>query len=95
LLNNTELLSNPLQIVVIGETGDPGFDALWRAVYGVSLPNRVVLTPPPGGSVPANHPAFGKGLVNGKPAAYVCEGPVCSLPITDRETLLDTLARVR
>jgi uncharacterized protein len=95
LLNNAELLSKPLQIVVIGKNGDPGFDALLRAVYGVSLPNRVVLTLSPGGSVPANHPAFGKGLVTGKPAAYVCEGPVCSLPITDRETLLDTLARVR
>ncbi len=95
LLNNAELLMKPLQIVVIGENGDPGFDALRRAVYGVSLPNRVVLTLPPGGSVPPNHPAFGKGLVNGNPAAYVCEGPVCSLPITGRETLLDTLARVR
>jgi uncharacterized protein YyaL (SSP411 family) len=95
LLNYAELLSKPLQIVAIGEPGDQGFDALLRAVYGISLPNRVVLTLSPGLSLPANHPAFGKGLVNGKPAAYVCEGPVCSLPITDRETLLDTLARVR
>jgi uncharacterized protein len=95
LLNNAELLGKPLQIVVIGKTGDLGFDALLRAVYGVSLPNRVVLTLRPGQPLPTNHPAFGKGLVNGKPAAYVCEGPVCSLPITDRETLLDTLARVR
>jgi uncharacterized protein YyaL (SSP411 family) len=95
LLNNAELLSKPLQIVVIGETGDQGFDALLRAVYDISLPNRVALTLSPGQSLPANHPAFGKGLVDEKPAAYVCEGPVCSLPITDRETLLDTLARVR
>jgi len=95
LLNNAELLNKPLQIVVIGETGDQGFDALHRATYSVSLPNRVVLTLSPGQPLPANHPAFGKGLVNGKPAAYVCEGPVCSLPITGPETLLDTLARVR
>ena len=95
LLNNAELLSKPLQIVVSGENGDHGFDGLLRTVYGVSLPNRVVLTLSPGQPLPTNHPAFGKGLVDGKPAAYVCEGPVCSLPITDRETLLDTLVRVR
>ena len=95
LLNNVELLSKPLQIVVSGENGDHGFDGLLRTVYGVSLPNRVVLTLSPGQPLPTNHPAFGKGLVDGKSAAYVCEGPVCSLPITDRETLLDTLVRVR
>jgi uncharacterized protein YyaL (SSP411 family) len=95
LLNNVELLSKSLQIVVSGENGDHGFDGLLRTVYGVSLPNRVVLTLSPGQPLPANHPAFGKGLVDGKSAAYVCEGPVCSLPITDRETLLDTLVRVR
>jgi uncharacterized protein YyaL (SSP411 family) len=95
LLNNAELLSKPLQIVVSGECDDPAFKSLLRAVYGVSLPNRVVITLPPGGSLPADHPASGKGLVDGKPAAYVCEGPVCSLPVTEAETLLDTLARIR
>jgi hypothetical protein len=55
----------------------------------------VVLSLAPGDSLPSDHPAFGKGLVDGKPAAYVCEGPVCSLPITDAEMLLDSLARVR
>ena len=73
----------------------PYFSRCVRAVYNVSLPNRVVLTLPPGGSLPAGHPASGKGLVDGKPAAYVCEGPVCSLPVTDPESLLETLARVR
>ena len=95
LLNNVELLTKPLQIVLVGESGTPAFDALRRAVYDVSLPNRVVLCLPPGGSLPADHPASGKGLVDGKPAAYVCEGPVCSLPVTDPKTLLETLARVR
>jgi uncharacterized protein YyaL (SSP411 family) len=95
LLNNAELLGKPLQIVVIGENGNPAFEALLRAVHDVSLPNGVVITLRPGGSLAADHPASGKGLVNGRPAAYVCEGPVCSLPVTDPETLLETLARVR
>jgi uncharacterized protein len=95
LLNNIEIFQKPLQIVVVGEKSDPATQSLLRAVYSVSLPNRVVLALAPGGSLPANHPAFGKGLVDGKPATYVCEGPVCSLPITDPESLLETLARVR
>jgi uncharacterized protein len=94
LLNNVELLTKPLQIVLVGESGTPAFYALRRAVYSVSLPNRVVVSLAPGRSLPSDHPAFGKGLVDGKPAAYVCEGPVCSLPITDPEMLLDSLARV-
>jgi uncharacterized protein YyaL (SSP411 family) len=95
LLNNAELLEKPLQIVVVGENDDPALHSLHRAVYVSSLPNRVLFTLPPGESLPANHPAFGKGLVDGRPAVYVCEGPVCSLPATDAETLLETLARVR
>jgi len=95
LLNNSELLEKPLQVVLIGQKDDPVFQSLLRASYAVSLPNRVILSLPPGVSLPTNHPASGKGLVDGKPAVYVCEGPVCSLPITDPESLLETLGRVR
>jgi uncharacterized protein len=95
LLNNTEVLQKPLQVVVIGKKDDTAFQSLLRAVYCVSLPNRVVLTLAPEASLPPDHPASGKGLVDGKPAAYVCEGPVCSLPIVEPQTLLETLARVR
>jgi uncharacterized protein YyaL (SSP411 family) len=94
LLNNIELLMKPLQVVLVGRPGIAEFDALRRAVYGVSLPNRVVITLAPEKSLPVGHPASGKGLVSGKPAAYVCEGPVCSLPITNAETLLETLTRI-
>lgn len=95
LFNNVELLEKPLQIVIVGERQDPLFQALQRAVYNVSLPNRIVLTLPPEASLPVDHPADGKGLVDGKPAVYVCDGPVCSLPITDAESLLESLVRVR
>jgi uncharacterized protein YyaL (SSP411 family) len=95
LLNNVELMLNPLQIVLVGESGTPAFEALRRAVYAASLPNRTVLSVPPGGALPGNHPALGKGLVDGKPAAYVCEGLVCSLPITDPQTLLNRLTAPR
>jgi uncharacterized protein YyaL (SSP411 family) len=95
LINNAELAMKPLQIVLVGEPDDPAFAALQRAVYQVSLPNRVVLRVAPGEALPEGHPAHGKGLVGGRPAAYVCDGPVCSLPITEPQQLVDNLAALR
>jgi uncharacterized protein len=91
LLNHAEVLAEPLQIVIVGAPGDAGFTALRRAVYSASLPNRVVLALPPDGELPTGHPAHGKGLVDGHATAYVCEGPVCSLPLIDPEKLLANL----
>ncbi len=95
LLNNAELLAEPVQIVVAGAPGDSAFEALLRSAYSVSLPNRVVLPPAPARELPPDHPAYGKGLVGGLPAAYVCIGPVCSLPLTDPEKLLAELSKQR
>src|SRR5947208_9309492 len=91
LINNAELAQKPVQIVLVGEPDDPGFAALRRAVYQVSLPNRIVLSVKPGEALPSGHPASGKGLVAGRPAAYICEGPVCSLPLTDPQPLIGSL----
>jgi uncharacterized protein YyaL (SSP411 family) len=95
LINNAELAQKPVQILLVGNFADPGFAALHRAVYQVSLPRRVVQAVQPGQPLPPDHPAFGKGLVDGKAAAYVCEGPVCSLPIVASQQLIDALADLR
>jgi uncharacterized protein YyaL (SSP411 family) len=95
LINNAELAWKPLQIVLVGERGDAGFTALRNAVYRVSLPRAIVQMVTPDQALPASHPAYGKGLVAGKPAVYVCEGPVCSLPIVESQQLIDALARLR
>jgi uncharacterized protein YyaL (SSP411 family) len=95
LINNAEFAQKPVQIVLAGDAKDAAFAALRRAVYEMSLPNRVVLAVKPGEKLPADHPALGKGLVAGKPAAYVCEGPVCSLPLTDPHALSTALAELR
>jgi len=77
-----------------GRPDDTALTELRRAAYQVSLPNRVVAVAPPGTELPADHPAHGKGLVGGKPAAYVCEGPVCSLPLTDSDALTEHLKQL-
>jgi uncharacterized protein YyaL (SSP411 family) len=95
LINNAELAMKPLQIVLVGDPGDAAFMALRRAVCQVSLPNRVVLRVAPGEALPEGHPAYGKGLVAGRAAAYVCDGPVCSLPLAEPSALVDNLTALR
>jgi uncharacterized protein YyaL (SSP411 family) len=95
LINNTELAMKPVQIVVVGKADDTAVAELCRAIYRVSLPNRIVVAVRPGDDLPADHPAHRKGLIAGRAAAYVCEGPVCSLPIIEPQALLDSLAALR
>ena len=51
--------------------------------YFRSLPNKIVRVLAPGSALPPGHPAAGKGLVDGRPALYVCHDMACRPPITD------------
>jgi uncharacterized protein len=95
LLNGNELLQRAVQIVIRGRRGEADTDALLRAVAGVSLPNKVLSMLPPDAALPADHPAQGKSQVGGRATAYVCVGPVCSLPLTDPAALAADLAARR
>jgi uncharacterized protein YyaL (SSP411 family) len=83
LLNASELLHTPLQIVVVGERRKDDCRGLLRAAYARSLPNRILQLVAPGTTLPAGHPAAGKGQVDGRATAYLCRGMTCSLPVTD------------
>jgi uncharacterized protein YyaL (SSP411 family) len=93
LLNGNEDLQRGVQVVIRGRREEPGTEALLSAVDGVSLPTRTVSVVPPGAALPAGHPAAGKEALDGRATAYVCEGPVCSLPLTDPEALAADLRR--
>jgi hypothetical protein len=95
LINGNELLQHALQIVIRGRRGESGTEALLRAVAGVGLPNKVLSVVPPEAALPPGHPAAGKTESEGRATAYVCEGPVCSLPLTDPAALAADLARRR
>jgi uncharacterized protein YyaL (SSP411 family) len=92
LLNGNELLQSAQQIVVIGDRGDDGARALVEAVYGRSLPNRILSVITPDGQLPPGHPAAGKTQAKGRATAYVCHGSTCSLPITAAAGLSQALA---
>jgi uncharacterized protein len=95
LLNGNELMQRALQIVIRGRRGERDTDALLRTIAGVSLPNKILAVVPPEADLPPDHPAAGKGQVDGGATAYVCAGPVCSLPITDPAALAADLAARR
>jgi uncharacterized protein YyaL (SSP411 family) len=94
LLCAAEFLERATQLVLVGRSGDPAFEALRHATYGLSQPDRMVqlVGPDEASRLPDRHPAHGKGLHGGKPTAYVCRGMTCSLPITDPRDLVAALA---
>ena len=83
LLNGYETLQSSSELVIVGERGAPDSEALRRAVYARSLPNKVVRRLTPATPLPTDHPAAGKGLVSGKAALYICRNMSCQPPITD------------
>ena len=83
LLNAAELLQSAQQVVIVGKRGEADTKALLDTVAGLSLPNRVLQVIQPGESLPASHPAHGKGQVDGRATFYICRGMTCSLPVTE------------
>ena len=95
LLSSTLTLISPQHIVVAGDKASP--DALpWRkALAEVSVPNAIVQWVAGGETLPASSPAAGKGMVDGKIAAYVCFGQRCSAPLTEPSQLKEKLKEER
>jgi len=92
LINANDLMRNAVQIVIAGDAEDKTTLALRKVVTDACLPNRVMSIVGSGIELPQNHPAHGKGPVDGKAAAYVCEGMICSPPLTDPDALRTDLA---
>ena len=92
-----DLLVGPMREVgVAGPAGDAATQALLAQVRGRFLPRTVLLLHPSGeagAEVAALAPfVAGQGPVEGRPAAYVCEGFTCQLPVTDPAALARLLS---
>ncbi|MGD1054305.1 MAG: thioredoxin domain-containing protein [Candidatus Dormibacteria bacterium] len=85
-----QLVAPSREVAIVGPTGDDATRALLREVWGRRDPYRA-LAWGAGGSVPL---LAGRSLVDGRPAAHVCEGFVCRLPTTDPGELAAQLAAV-
>jgi uncharacterized protein YyaL (SSP411 family) len=87
LLAGFDLLLNADQIIIIGDRNEADTQAMLRAVFDASLPNRVLQVVADTSALPAAHPAQGKRRTGGRATAYICHGQTCSLPIDDAATL--------
>ena len=87
LVHGYELLTHAVQIIILGERGEAGCEALLAAAHGAAVPNRVLQVVPQGAALPLGHPAVEMTRREGRATAYVCFGPTCSLPLTAPEAL--------
>ena len=87
-------LSTPKEVAVIGEQDNPATSALLREVNRRYLPNRVLVGAGEEGTTASTGLPLleGRGMVDGRPTAYVCENYACQLPVTDAESLAAQLA---
>ncbi|MGH6865939.1 MAG: thioredoxin domain-containing protein [Methyloceanibacter sp.] len=88
-----DLLAPVLIVLIVPEGKDAR--ALRAARRKVSLPGAVIQEVGDRESLPVSSPAHGKTAVDGKPTAYVCIGPQCSLPVTEPAKLVDTIKAAR
>jgi uncharacterized protein len=88
-------LGKPRQIVIAGNKGSPETKVLLKEVHRHFLPNTIVIL----ADASEGQKYLGEGneairamsLVEGKPAAYVCENFTCKAPVTDVKRLSDLL----
>jgi len=96
LLAGLTLLDRPIQIVIIDEpstavSGASDDNDLFQTALASAPSGATIQTIRADTALPPGHPAHGKGQIDGKPTAYVCEGQTCRLPITEAEALVAAL----
>ena len=82
-------VSSPKEVVIIGPSDDPATTALLKTVTGAFRPNKVLVgaddaDAAAGYSLPLLE---ARGMIDGKPTAYVCQNYACQLPVTPPEEL--------
>jgi uncharacterized protein YyaL (SSP411 family) len=91
LLNAADLRIGGAEIVIAGKDAQPLIDAALKLPFLT----RTLLRVPDARALPAKHPAQDKiGLVQG-PAAFICAGSTCSLPVTKPEEIAAVTANFR
>jgi uncharacterized protein len=79
------MVAGPAEIAVVGPPGDSRTEALHRTALLAAPPGAVVALGAPGSDTVAL--LAGRDLVDGAPAAYVCQDFACRMPVTDPQQL--------
>jgi uncharacterized protein YyaL (SSP411 family) len=88
-------LGKPRQIVIAGKKGSAETKALLKEVHRHFLPNTIVILADANEGQKylgeRNEAVRAMSVIEGKPAAYVCENFTCKAPVTDLKQLSDLL----
>ena len=90
LLNALDLRLRAAEIVVTGESNE-----LVKAALKLPFLDRIVLRAPSADPLPASHPAQEKLKAAHGPAAFICVGATCSLPVDNPADLAAAAAALR
>jgi hypothetical protein len=84
------LLAGPVEVAVVGSPDDPRtWDLLRTAVHAARGGSVIAIGSGTTDEIPL---LAGRGLVGGAPAAYVCLGFTCRLPVTNPDELREQLS---
>lgn len=83
LLALDELVSNSVDVTVVGEVSDPRTRSLHRAALALDEPRAIVDVSPPGARYP----------LPGGPAVFLCTESACSSPVRDPSALAEATRR--
>jgi uncharacterized protein YyaL (SSP411 family) len=90
-------LSKPRQIVIAGKKDAPETKALLKEVHRHFLPKTILLLADGSDGQKylgeKNEAIRAMSMVDGKPAAYVCENFTCKAPVTDTKALANLLSK--
>ncbi len=75
-------------------TAGPKRAALYEAALGVPFTDRIVIDLGEDSTLAEGHPARAQFALAGEAAAFVCSGGTCSLPVAEKEALLERIGYV-
>jgi len=90
LLNALDLRLRAAEIVVTG-----GDEKLAQAALKLPFLDRIVLRAKSAADLPPTHPTQEKLKAASGPAAFICVGETCSLPVTTPDQIAQTIAAMR
>ena len=91
LLNALDLRLNAAEIVATG----PEHQRFTDVALKLPFLNRIVLRAPSADALPVTHPAQEKIKATREPAAFICVGERCSLPVTEPARIAEVVKEMR
>jgi uncharacterized protein YyaL (SSP411 family) len=90
ILNALDFRLRAKEIVTVGARRK----TLYEAALGVPFTGRIVVDIDRPDEIPEGHPAKAQVTLAGDAAAFICAGGTCSLPVRDKQALLDHVGHV-